>query len=148
FDYVANGVSARSDGVASTNGWRSLLAPPVRDGREHRDARPARNGRAAEPTDADESLPPFARDDQSTDQDASNSLSFLRRTTNARTRMFRRRHFPDATTREWNDWRWQSRHRIRSLAQLDQMLRLSDDEREALVRGGTMLPVGISPYYM
>ena len=28
------------------------------------------------------------------------------------------------------------------------MLTLSDEEREALVQGGTMLPVGISPYYM
>jgi lysine 2,3-aminomutase len=28
------------------------------------------------------------------------------------------------------------------------MLRLSADEREALVQGGTMLPVGITPYYM
>jgi lysine 2,3-aminomutase len=28
------------------------------------------------------------------------------------------------------------------------MLRLSDEEREALVKGGTMLPVGITPYYM
>ena len=77
-----------------------------------------------------------------------NSLAFLRQSTNARTRAFRRRHFPDVTTREWNDWRWQSRHRIRTLAQLEKMLRLSDEEREALVQGGTMLPVGITPYYM
>jgi lysine 2,3-aminomutase len=75
-------------------------------------------------------------------------LSFLRQTTSARTRAFRRRHFPGATGRDWNDWRWQTRHRVRSLAQLDAMLRLSGAEREALVQGGTMLPVGISPYYM
>jgi lysine 2,3-aminomutase len=79
---------------------------------------------------------------------AADSLAFLRKTTNARTRAFRRRHFPDATTREWNDWRWQSRHRIRNLAQMESMLQLSEEEREALVQGGTMLPVGITPYYM
>ena len=73
---------------------------------------------------------------------------FCGRRRNALTRTFRRRHFPDATNRDWNDWRWQSRHRVRTLAQLEKMLRLSDDEREALVQGGTMLPVGISPYYM
>ncbi len=76
------------------------------------------------------------------------SLQFLRQTSNARTRGFRRRFFHGATSREWNDWRWQSRHRIRSLAQLDSMLRLSDEERQALNQGGTMLPVGITPYYM
>jgi lysine 2,3-aminomutase len=75
-------------------------------------------------------------------------LAFLRQTGNARTRAFRRRHFPDTSTREWNDWRWQSRHRVRTLAQLEKMLSLSEDEREALVQGGTMLPVGITPYYM
>lgn len=61
---------------------------------------------------------------------------------------FRRRFFPDATLHEWNDWRWQSRHRIRTLAQLEKMLELSEDERKALVDGGSMLPVGITPYYM
>jgi lysine 2,3-aminomutase len=88
-----------------------------------------------------------------TDDDAANSapvdnLAFLRRTTSAKTRAFRRFHFPDVSTRDWNDWRWQSRHRVRTLAQLEKMLQLSDEEREALVQGGTMLPVGISPYYM
>src|SRR4029078_10201391 len=79
---------------------------------------------------------------------AENGLSFLRLTTNAKTRAFRRLHFPDVTTRDWNDWRWQSRHRIRTLSQLEKRLRWSEEERDALVQGGTMLPVGISPYYM
>ena len=76
------------------------------------------------------------------------SLAFLRQTGNARTRAFRRRHFPEVTNRDWGDWRWQSRHRLRTLEQLERVLRLSEEEREALVQGGTMLPVGISPYYM
>ena len=86
--------------------------------------------------------------DDALDGGRDSALSFLRQTTSARTRAFRRRHFPGASNRDWNDWRWQTRHRVRSLAQLDAMLRLSEEEREALVRGGTMLPVGISPYYM
>jgi lysine 2,3-aminomutase len=80
--------------------------------------------------------------------DANGELSFLRQTAGSRSREFRRRHFPAATNRDWNDWRWQSRHRVRTLAQLDAMLRLSCEEREALAQGGTMLPVGISPFYM
>jgi lysine 2,3-aminomutase len=70
------------------------------------------------------------------------------RTSNPRTRAFRRRFFPEATDREWNDWRWQSRHRIRTLEQFERMMKLSDCERDALIQGGTMLPVGITPYYM
>ena len=66
----------------------------------------------------------------------------------SRSRDFRRRYFPQATEGDWNDWRWQSRNRIRKLEQLDRMLILSDDEREALVKGESMLPVGITPYYM
>ena len=61
---------------------------------------------------------------------------------------FRRRFFPEATVAEWNDWRWQSRHRITKLAQLERMLQLSADERDAIVRGGSMLPLGITPYYL
>lgn len=68
--------------------------------------------------------------------------------TTPQTRSFRRKYFPDVTPIEWNDWRWQSRHRIRTLAQFEQMLVLSDEEREALVERGSMLPVGITPYYM
>ena len=67
---------------------------------------------------------------------------------NAQTDAFRKRFFPTASLAEWNDWRWQSRHRITKLAQLEQMVRLSDDERTALVQGGSMLPVGITPYYL
>ncbi|MCA9086787.1 MAG: hypothetical protein KDA81_22170, partial [Planctomycetaceae bacterium] len=65
-----------------------------------------------------------------------------------RARAFRRRHFPDTRLADWNDWRWQSRNRIRTLAQFESFVQLSDDERNALSQGGTMLPVGITPYYM
>lgn len=61
---------------------------------------------------------------------------------------FRRRFFPQCTASDWNDWRWQSRNRIRTLDQFERMVRLSDAEREALSTGGTMLPVGVTPYYM
>lgn len=87
-------------------------------------------------------------DDEVAQPSSGDRLAFLRQKTNAKTRAFRRLHFPGVSTDDWNDWRWQSRHRIRTLPQLEQMLRLSAEEREALVQGGTMLPVGISPYYM
>ena len=64
------------------------------------------------------------------------------------TKAFRKAFFAQTADREWNDWRWQTRHRIRTLEQLEQMLVLSPDEREALTERGQMLPVGITPYYM
>lgn len=65
-----------------------------------------------------------------------------------KTRIFRKQFFPEATDRQWNDWRWQSQHRIRKLEHFERMITLSDDERTALIQGGTMLPVGVTPYYM
>ncbi len=64
------------------------------------------------------------------------------------TRAFRRAFYPSATDREWNDWHWQARNRLRTLVQLEQVLELSDDERAALSHGDSMLPVSITPYYM
>lgn len=49
---------------------------------------------------------------------------------------------------EWNDWRWQNRNRIRSLEQLERMIRVTDEERSAIARHHGPLPVGITPYYM
>lgn len=64
-----------------------------------------------------------------------------------RSRAFRRRFFPDASAADWNDWRWQLRHRVRDLHGLSRILRLSGDERDALVRRAGPLPLGITPYY-
>jgi lysine 2,3-aminomutase len=50
--------------------------------------------------------------------------------------------------KDWNDWRWQSRHRARTLEHLERFLILSDSERAAILEGGSMLPVGITPYYL
>lgn len=61
---------------------------------------------------------------------------------------FRERFFPDATNEDWDDWRWQSRHRIKTLDQFEKMLELSAEERDVLSDGGTMLPTAVTPYYM
>jgi lysine 2,3-aminomutase len=70
-----------------------------------------------------------------------------RLTIGPRAAAFRRRFHPDATNREWNDWRWQVRNRIRDLAGLERVLRLSPDERSAIRRHAGPLPVGVNPYY-
>jgi lysine 2,3-aminomutase len=65
----------------------------------------------------------------------------------AQTRAFARKYFPDATPAEWDDWRWQFRKRIRTLAELERLFLLSDEERDAIQRHKGSLPVGITPYY-
>jgi lysine 2,3-aminomutase len=60
---------------------------------------------------------------------------------------FLRRFYPEATRSEWNDWRWQNRNRVRTLADLARMIELSDEESEAIRRHTGSLPVGITPYY-
>ena len=65
-----------------------------------------------------------------------------------RTRAFRRAHFPDASDQQWHDWRWQLRHRIRQLDQLERLCTLGEAERRALSQGGSLLPFAVTPYYM
>jgi len=66
----------------------------------------------------------------------------------ARTREeFRARFWPEASEADWNDWRWQLRHRLRDLAELERVFVASDDERRTVERIGGRLPLGITPYY-
>lgn len=70
-----------------------------------------------------------------------------RLTVSPRSHAFRKRFFPAASVRDWNDWRWQNRNRIRDLAELGRIIELSPDERAAIERHSGPLPVGITPYY-
>ncbi len=70
-----------------------------------------------------------------------------RLTVSTRSDAFRRRFYPQAGLRDWNDWRWQNRSRVRTLGDLDRMFRLTDDERQAIEMHKGALPVGITPYY-
>lgn len=71
----------------------------------------------------------------------------LRFPVNTDTRAFYRRFYPDTTSADWNDWRWQLRTRIRTLADLERVFVLSKDERDAVSAHTGSLPVGITPYY-
>src|SRR5688572_479285 len=59
----------------------------------------------------------------------------------------RARAFPDATDAEWNDWKWQLRHRVKDGEGLARILNLTDDERATVEQLGGQLPIGITPYY-
>lgn len=65
----------------------------------------------------------------------------------ARSRDFLERFYPSASIRDWNDWRWQNRNRIRTLGEAAAVFDLSADEREAIRRHRGALPLGLTPYY-
>jgi lysine 2,3-aminomutase len=67
---------------------------------------------------------------------------------NAHTSAFRRRFFPNASPADWNDWRWQLRHRVNHVDDLERILRLSDSERMAMTYLSKQIPIAITPYYM
>ena len=46
----------------------------------------------------------------------------------ARSREFLAEFYPQATVDDWNDWRWQNRNRVRTLADLERMIALSGDD--------------------
>jgi lysine 2,3-aminomutase len=67
---------------------------------------------------------------------------------NRLTTRFRERFYPDIANAEWDDWRWQTRHCIRTLEQFEKILELSSEERDCLSSSGTLLPTAVTPYYM
>ena len=48
---------------------------------------------------------------------------------------------------EWNDWRWQLRHRLTQLSDLEQFVALTDEERRGVALAPELFRVGITPYY-
>jgi lysine 2,3-aminomutase len=61
---------------------------------------------------------------------------------------WREHYFPEASDQEWGDWRWQFRHRIRTLEQLDRLFSFGADERRMLRDVLTEFRLGITPYYL
>ncbi|RYZ11904.1 MAG: lysine 2,3-aminomutase, partial [Myxococcaceae bacterium] len=60
----------------------------------------------------------------------------------------RARLFPSATDAEWTDWRWQQRHSVRNLEQLERYVRLTPEERAGVQETSSLFRMGISPYYL
>ena len=56
--------------------------------------------------------------------------------------------FPDASDAQWRDWRWQLRSSVRSLAELEKCVALTDDERRGCEETREIFRLGISPYYL
>ena len=55
----------------------------------------------------------------------------------------------DATGQEWNDWKWQTRHIVRKAETLKSLVKLTDEEYEAVALAReSRIPFGITPYYL
>jgi lysine 2,3-aminomutase len=55
--------------------------------------------------------------------------------------------WPEAGPEEWNDWRWQLRHRVTTLAEAERHLRLTPAEREGLLLTAHKLAFAVTPHY-
>ena len=56
-------------------------------------------------------------------------------------------HWPEASSDQWNDWKWQLRNRVSSLAALESRLQLTDEERGGVLLAGNKLSLSITPHY-
>jgi lysine 2,3-aminomutase len=55
--------------------------------------------------------------------------------------------FKNVTPEEWNDWHWQVKNRITTVAQLKKVINLTDDEEKAMEESLAILRMAITPYY-
>ena len=55
--------------------------------------------------------------------------------------------WPDAAPSEWNDWRWQLRHRVSTLQAAETLLRLTPAEREGLRLAARKLAFAVTPHF-
>jgi hypothetical protein len=50
--------------------------------------------------------------------------------------------------KEWNDWRWQLRHRVTKLEQLQEILQLIPEEIEGIKQSKGRLALAVTPYFV
>lgn len=61
---------------------------------------------------------------------------------------FLRQYFPEATERDWNNWKWQLKNSVTTIQQLSRFLELSVNEIRPAQAINDTLPIRITPYYM
>lgn len=53
----------------------------------------------------------------------------------------------DTPESDWNNWVWQQQKRIKTLEQLEKVLNVTEDERQAYLQSHEQFNMGITPYY-
>src|SRR5438132_2860095 len=56
-------------------------------------------------------------------------------------------NWPEVAPELWNDWKWQLKNRVTSLAQLDQQVDLSEEERSGVLLSGDKLALAVTPHF-
>lgn len=56
-------------------------------------------------------------------------------------------YWPAESMEKWNDHKWQLRHRINSLAELEKHIELSQEERAGILLSGNRLAMSITPHF-
>jgi len=70
----------------------------------------------------------------------------IRRRSNNKSRILK---YFDATEFEWESWKWHTKHIIRNVDTLGDLIKLTDEEREAVrLAREFKIPFGITPYYL
>ncbi len=87
-------------------------------------------------------IPPLLNTFKILKDNASPKITSLPRTT-----IFRKTHYPHISREQWNDWKWQLQNRIKTYEELSFILKLSEDEMNALTGGEKLFPLSITPYY-
>ena len=60
----------------------------------------------------------------------------------------KKQYFPNVTEAEWNDWHWQVRNRVTSVAQLKKYINLSVEEENQITNVLSKFRMAITPYYL
>ena len=60
----------------------------------------------------------------------------------------REKMFPNATDEQWNDWKWQVKHRIETLDELKKYIQLTPEEEEGVKKSLSIMRMAITPYYL
>src|SRR5256712_8860921 len=56
-------------------------------------------------------------------------------------------YWSDVAPQLWNDWKWQLKNRVTSLAQLEKHLDLSEEERAGVLLSGDKLALAVTPHF-
>lgn len=60
----------------------------------------------------------------------------------------RKKHFPEVSDEQWNDWHWQVKNRIETLEQLKKYINLTKSEEDGVRESLKTLRMAITPYYL
>src|SRR5215831_8295175 len=56
-------------------------------------------------------------------------------------------YWPDVAPELWNDWKWQLKNRVSSLAALESKIRLTKEERAGVSLAGQKLAFAVTPHF-